>query len=143
MDYGILRGVLFFGPYLAIFFSSIILTGVWIFRDARARGSDQPLLWATNSVVLHPFAPLYYLYRRHRGAGLNRRSKSPTKYDRFLSMWVTAAYLAHLGGLILSQPDIGVAVVNTYLYLVVLLPVMYLLIYREIFWTVLERISLS
>lgn len=143
MDSGVLRGVLLFGPYIAIFFSSIILTGVWIFRDARARGSDQPLLWATNSMVLYPFVPLYYLYRRHRGAGLSRRSKSPPKYDQLLAMWVNAASLAHFGGLILSQPDVGVAVVTTYLFLVVLLPVMYILIYRGILWTMLERISSS
>jgi hypothetical protein len=130
------------GSY-AVFGLSILLSiGLWVFRDARARGSDQPFLWAMISVLLFPpLGTLYYLYRRYRREGIGCRAKPPTKYDRFLAMWVITGNVAYLGGAFSSPPDVFVAIIYTYIFLGILLPVMYLLVYRGGYRTVLDRVS--
>lgn len=117
--------------------SMFLSVGVWVFRDARAHGNDQPSLWAIYSVVLYPFALLYYLYKHYRRASLDRRAEPPTKSDRFLAMWANASNIAFLGGFLLGKTDIGVVTIYTYILLGVLLPVMYLLVYRGGYRTVL------
>jgi sec-independent protein translocase protein TatC len=130
------------GSY-AVFGLSILLSiGLWVFRDARARESDQPFLWAIFSVLLFPpLGPLYYLYRRSRRAGIGCRSEPPTNYDRFLAMWVIAGNIAYFGGAFSSPPDVFVTIIYTYIFLGVLLPVMYLLVYRGGYRTVLDQVS--
>lgn len=130
------------GSY-AVFGLSIMLSiGLWVFRDARARGSDQPFLWGIFSVLLFPpLGPLYYLYRRYRRASMSRRAEPPTKYDRFLAMWANAGTIAYLGGVSLSPPDIFAPIIYTYILLVVLLPIMYLLVYLGGYRSVLQWVG--
>jgi hypothetical protein len=134
-------GTVFIGSYTVFLLSIMLSIGLWVFRDARARGSDQPFLWAMVSVFFFPpLGPLYYLYRRYRRAGFDDRTEPPTKSDRFLAMWANASFIAYVGAPIFSP--IGVtALIYTYIWLGVLLPVMYLLVYRGGYRTVVDRIS--
>jgi hypothetical protein len=140
MSLDIPTGVLFFAPYMVLFFTLPVLTGLWVFRDSRARGSDQPFFWGIGSALLSPFFPLYYLYRRYRRAGLGCRAESPTKYDRLLAMWVNASFIALIVGLRSGGIEPGLVVTHTYVLLGVLLPIMYLLVYRGEYRTVLDRV---
>ncbi len=126
----------------AVFGLSILLSiGLCVFRDARARGNDHPFQWAIISVILFPpIGPLYYLYKRYRKVNLGTRAEAPTEYDRFLSMWISTGTIAYLGGQFLSPIDPLAPIVYTYILLVVLLPIMYFLVYRGGYRTVLERL---
>lgn len=135
-------GTAFFGSYAVFLLSVSLSIGLWVFRDARARRSDQPFQWAMVSVFLFPpLGPLYYLYKRYRRSGFDDRIEPPTKYDRFLAMWANASFIAYIGGPTFSSIDIGTSIIYTYIWLGVLLPIMYLLVYRGGYRTVVDRIS--
>jgi hypothetical protein len=102
--------------------------GAWVTRDARARGSDQPVSWALASVFT-PIGLPYYLYRRYRRAGFGERESPPTR-DRILATWASATLGAFLAGAIFSPPDPLSQIRYTLGGFLVLLPSSYLLVYR-------------
>lgn len=112
------------------FYSSMILSvGLWVIRDARARESDQPITWAV-ALVFTPIGLPYYLYRRYRRAGLSERQTPPTKRDRLLTAWASASLGSFLLSALLAPPDPVSQILFILVGLGILLPVVYLLIYR-------------
>ena len=126
--------------YAGLGLSIPLSTGLWVFWDARARGSDQPYSWGIYLVLFHPFAPLYYLYKRYRRAGIDSRSEPPTKYNRFLAVWAPASFIAFAAGFLLVPWFVYIPVIYTYKLLAILIPIMHLLVYRSRYWTVLDRV---
>lgn len=106
----------------------VVSLGLWVTRDARARGSKQPLTWGFASVFT-PIGLPYYLYKRYRNAGLDER-ETTTRVDRVLAMWASASLAAFLLGVILSPPDPFSQIRVTLIVFLVFLPGAYLLIYR-------------
>lgn len=75
---------------------------LWVYRDARARGSDSPAGWAISVGVLAiPMLP-WYLYRRR---SLDGRRDADSTFDRLLSTWVLAGLATFVLGIPLSSPD--------------------------------------
>jgi len=113
----------------AVFWLSILLSiGLWVARDARARGSDQPLVWGL-AAALTPFGLPYYLYRRYRRAGLGSRAGTP-RADRFLGTWASASGAAFLASALLAPPDPFAQLLYALGAFGLLLPAAYLLVYR-------------
>jgi len=113
----------------AIFWLSMIVSlGLWVFRDSRARGSDQPLVWAFASVFT-PVGLPYYFYRRYRQAGLGTR-KGTTRSDRPLAVWASASVGAFLISAFLSPPDPFSQILYTLISFSILLPGAYLIVCR-------------
>lgn len=79
------------------FMLSIALSIGWVVRDARARGSNQPVAWALVSLMFVPFGLCYYFYSRYRREGLSQRVEPPTTYERLLAMWASAGFTAFVG----------------------------------------------
>jgi len=124
----------------AIFwFSMIVSLGLWVFRDSRARGSDQPLVWAFASVFT-PVGLPYYFYRRYRQAGLGTR-KVTTRADRRLAVWASASVSAFLMSALLSPPDPLSQILYTLISFSILLPSVYLFVYRGGYQRFQELIS--
>lgn len=134
---------LLFYSYAAFMLSIALSIGLWVFRDARARGSDQPVMWALVSGGFIPFGLCYYFYSRYRRKGLSQRGESPTTYDRLLAMWASAGFTVFAGQSVVLPPDIYLSIIGTYGLLVVLLPVMYLLVYCGTYRTILGWDSTS
>src|SRR6056297_1703788 len=73
--------------------------GFWTYRDARARGSGSPVLWAVGIVFGLVLFPLY-LYRRRP-----ERTTPPTRLDRGLATLASSGVGAFLVGAVFSPPD--------------------------------------
>lgn len=58
------RSVLYYGAVYGI----VLAVAVWIYRDAKARGSDRALAWFLATLVFTILPVLAYLYL-HRDAG--------------------------------------------------------------------------
>ncbi|MFC7071689.1 hypothetical protein ACFQJ7_09590 [Halovenus rubra] len=104
----------------------VLSLGLWVIRDARARGSKQPYTWALVSVFT-PVGLPYYLYKRYRNAGLKKR-ETTTRLDRVLATWASASFGAFLLAAILTPPG---PFSQIRVMLIVFLPGMYLLVYRR------------
>ncbi|WP_281193850.1 hypothetical protein [Halorubrum sp. F4] len=64
LQFATLRSVLYYGAVYGI----VLAVAVWIYRDAKARGSDRALAWALATIVFTILPVLAYLYL-HRDAG--------------------------------------------------------------------------
>ncbi|SMO68861.1 hypothetical protein [Halorubrum cibi] len=62
------RSVLYYGAVYGI----VLAVAVWIYRDAKARGSDRALAWFLATLVFTILPVLAYMYL-HRDAGPTRR----------------------------------------------------------------------
>ncbi|WP_435196811.1 hypothetical protein [Natronomonas sp. EA1] len=97
---------------------------VWVYDDARHRGSDSPLLWAFAGV----FSPLLVVYLLLVAVGhFQPRSAPPERRERLagtLGFGVTAGFVL---ASVLSPPDPASQVLWLALSLTVTLPVAYLL----------------
>lgn len=75
VEFAIIRAVLYYGAVYGV----VIGMAVWIYRDARSRGSRAPLGWALATLVLTIVPVLGYLYLRWRaepiGADTVEKSK--------------------------------------------------------------------
>lgn len=58
------RSFLYYGAIYGV----VLAVAVWIYRDAKARGSDRALLWFISTIVFAILPVLLYLYL-HRDAG--------------------------------------------------------------------------
>lgn len=101
----------------------------WVSHDARARGHDRPVLYALL-VAFVPFGVLYYLYWRYRGAGRGRTTPA-AKRERLYATWVCATLGSFVSGAVFAPPDPYSIVLFSLGSFVVVLPIAYLLIYRE------------
>lgn len=130
-----------FGAFVLLWASMVLSLGLWVARDARARGSDWPILWALSSVFT-PVGLPYYLFRRFRRNGLDERATPPTRLDRLLATWAVATLLASFGGSLLSPPDPVSQLLYTVGCLLATLPFAYLLLYRGGYRVAVERVGL-
>ncbi|MFC5134709.1 MULTISPECIES: hypothetical protein [Haloferacaceae] len=64
LQFATLRSVLYYGAVYGI----VLAVAVWIYRDAKARGSDRALAWFLATLVFTILPVLAYLYL-HRDAG--------------------------------------------------------------------------
>ena len=116
----------------AVWGSTLFALGLWVCRDADARGSSHPLLWGLSS-VLPPFGPavlLYYFFLRARSDRIGPRRTPATGLDRGLAAWAGAGLVAVAAGGLLAPPDpVTAGVYTSVAFLVCLLPA-YLLVYR-------------
>ncbi|RLM50471.1 hypothetical protein [Halorubrum sp. Atlit-28R] len=55
-------------PLTLVIYGVVVAAAVWIYRDAKARGSRYALLWALSTLVFTIVPVLAYLYL-HREAG--------------------------------------------------------------------------
>ncbi|MFB6235097.1 MAG: hypothetical protein ABEH81_07845 [Halopenitus sp.] len=62
VDLATARSVIYYGAIYSI----VVGMAVWIYRDARSRGSRSPLAWALATLVLTIIPVLSYLYLRQR-----------------------------------------------------------------------------
>ena len=64
LQFATLRSTLYYGAIYAI----VLAVAVWIYRDAKARGSDRAVAWFFATLVFTILPVLAYLYL-HRDAG--------------------------------------------------------------------------
>jgi hypothetical protein len=129
-----------FGLFFLLWGSTVLALGLWVARDARERGSDQPVVWALASVFT-PIGLPYYLWRRYRRSGLGDRAGPRSRTDRIVATWASAGLCAFLGGAVLAPPDPITQAVYGGGVLAVSLPLAYLLVYRGGYRTVTDRIT--
>ena len=55
-------------PLTLVIYGVVVAAAVWIYRDARARGSRYAVLWALSTLLLTIIPVLAYLYL-HRESG--------------------------------------------------------------------------
>ncbi|ELZ49472.1 hypothetical protein C465_07876 [Halorubrum distributum JCM 9100] len=55
-------------PLTLVIYGVVVAAAVWIYRDARARGSRYAVVWALSTLLLTIVPVLAYLYL-HREAG--------------------------------------------------------------------------
>jgi hypothetical protein len=55
-------------PLTLVIYGVVVAAAVWIYRDARARGSRYAVLWALSTLLFTIIPVLAYLYL-HREAG--------------------------------------------------------------------------
>ena len=55
-------------PLTLVIYGVVVAAAVWIYRDARARGSRYAVLWAASTLLFTIVPVLAYLYL-HRAAG--------------------------------------------------------------------------
>lgn len=130
-----------FGAFVLLWASMVLAAGLWVARDARARGSDRPMLWSLASVFT-PVGLPYYLFRRFRRNGLGERASSPTRLDRLLATWTAATLAASFVGSVLSPPDPFSQLLYTLGTLCVTLPLAYLFLYCGGYRRATKRIGL-
>lgn len=123
-----LRTVVLPVALLGLWASVFLAVGLWVFRDARDRGTRRAAGLALASVVV-PFVLPYYLYRRSRSAG-ESRSDPPAPVDRGLATWGAAGLAAIAVGAVFAPPDPFSQAIYALGSLVPVLPVAYLLVYR-------------
>ncbi|MUW14118.1 hypothetical protein GJ633_05185 [Halorubrum sp. CBA1125] len=68
LQFETLRSVLYYGVVYGI----VLAVAAWIYRDAKARGSDRALAWFLATLVFTIVPVLVYLYL-NRDAGPGRR----------------------------------------------------------------------
>lgn len=73
--------------------------GLWTYRDARARESGSPVLWAVGLVFALVLFPLYFYLRRPE------RNTPPARLDRGLATLASSGVSAFLVGAVFSPPD--------------------------------------
>lgn len=130
-----------FAVFALLWVSMVLSIGLWVVRDARARGSGRPKLWALASVFT-PIGLPYYLYRRHRRAGLGDRAAPPTTVDRLAATWAAASLAAFFGGSLFAPPDPFSLLVYTLAFFVPALLAAYVLVYRGGYRVAAERVGL-
>jgi len=59
-------------PLTLVIFGVVVATAVWIYRDARARGSRYAIVWGLSTLLFTIIPVLLYLYL-HRDAGPARQ----------------------------------------------------------------------
>jgi len=77
---------------------------LWIARDASARGSDRPRIWAIASVTT-PIGLPYYFYQRFVGDGISDDRPPATGRERWIQTLGIASLGAVLVGTMLAPPD--------------------------------------
>jgi len=91
--------------------------------------------------VFTPLGLPYYLYKRYRHPKLDHRYEPPTQRERVGATWASAS----LGALLLiglfAPPDPFTQILLLPLVFVSLLPVAYLVVYREAYRSFHERIA--
>ncbi|EMA29282.1 DUF7534 family protein [Haloarcula japonica] len=97
--------------------------GLWTYRDARARESGSPVVWAIG-IVFALFILPYYLYRR------GTRAHPPERLDHGLMTLASAGVGAFVVGAVLGPPDPVTQLYYLPAAFAGLLPVAYLLVYR-------------
>jgi len=55
-------------PLTLVIYGVVVAAAVWIYRDARARGSRYAVIWAASTLLFTIVPVLAYLYL-HRAAG--------------------------------------------------------------------------
>lgn len=88
---------------VVVYLAGAIGVGLWITRDARARGSSIPIQWGIAAVVT-PIVIPYYLYLR-RGSRLGPRDAPMTRTERALRAVGVSVLAALLVATILGPPD--------------------------------------
>lgn len=112
----------------------------WVYRDARARGTDRPWHWTTLATPPLGVVGLpWYLYRRH--GHLPDRIEPPARLDRLLATVVSAGLVAILLGPVLSPPDPFSQIVWLSVGFVALLPPAYVLVYRGAYRRLLRSVG--
>lgn len=113
---------------------------VWVYRDARARGSDRPGYW--TALTIPPIGVLgfpRYLHHRHRRLG--DRAKPPTRLGRLLATVASAGLAAMLLGTVLTPPDPYSQITWLSVGFLALLPPAYVLVYRGTYRQILRRLD--
>lgn len=64
VQFATLRSVLYYGAIYGI----VVAVAVWIYRDAKARGSDRAVVWFVATLLFTILPVLLYMYL-HRDAG--------------------------------------------------------------------------
>lgn len=128
------------GVAAAFWVSMTLSLAAWVARDAQARGSSQPTTWAL-AAVFTPVGLPYYLYKRYRHPGLDRRYDPPTRRERAVATWASANLGALLGIGLFSPPDPYTQILLLPFVFVSLLPLAYLLMYRGTYRSLRERIG--
>lgn len=122
-------------PFLAsMLFSGVALTtalaaGLWVSRDAQARGSSIPYLWGFVAVLgpgIVLYGPAVLL-----GVGLGERRSPPDATDRALGTWLVAGVTAILVGTLRSPPDPFTMAYRGLAAFAVALVLAYLLVFRR------------
>ncbi|WP_415382804.1 hypothetical protein [Halosimplex sp. TS25] len=96
---------------------------VWVYQDARARGSDHP---AGSAVAVAVFPPLLVAYVYYR----SDRSQPQSDRERLTLTALLALLSAMLAGSVFAPPDVFAQPRNTFGALLVTFPLFYLLVYR-------------
>lgn len=81
-----------------------VTVGLWVTRDARARGSSMPRHWGLAAVAT-PVGLPYYLYLRARSSRLEPRDSPRTQTDLALRAIAAAVVTAMLVATLLAPPD--------------------------------------
>ena len=102
------------------------LFGYWIYRDATAHGHQFPILLVLLALFA-PFGLLLYLYTR-RGW---ERERPKTAWDRRVETLVASVLGAFVVGPIVTPPDPFTQILSLPVLTAALLPVAYLLVYRD------------
>ena len=97
---------------------------VWVYQDARARGSDRPVL-AAAGVALVPPALVVYVYHRPE------RTQFQSDAERLTLSVLLALLSAMMAGTVFSPPDVFAQPRNTFGALLFMLPLFYLIVYRQ------------
>jgi peptidoglycan/LPS O-acetylase OafA/YrhL len=101
--------------------------GVWVARDAAARGNRRATLWGVGTAVTAGLVGAYYLFVRAR---LDDRTHPPTRDERAARAVALAAVSAWVLASVFSPPDPSTQVFYGVGLLAVTLPLGYLLDYR-------------
>ncbi|QLH84255.1 hypothetical protein [Halosimplex pelagicum] len=97
---------------------------VWVYLDAVARGSDHPVR-STATVAVFPLALVAYVYYRPE------RTSPQSDRERLALTVLLALLAAMMAGTVFSPPDVFAQPRNTFGALLALLPLFYLIVYRE------------
>jgi len=96
----------------------------WVYQDARARESDHPVWWAVTVAVV-PLALIAYVSYR------NERVAPQSDAERLTLAVLLALLSAMMAGTVFSPPDVFAQPRNTFGALLFLLPLFYLIVYRQ------------
>ena len=110
--------------------------GLWVARDAAARGSRGPALWGVGTAVTAGLVGTYYLFARRR---LGERSHPPTRGERAARTVALAAVSAWVLASALAPPDPFTQIYYGVGLLAVTLPLAYVLDYRGGYHRLRER----
>lgn len=117
--------VLFFGTYAAWLVGVVAYVG-WIYRDAAARGSENPFRWGVGALLFGPLVLLAYLPKRR---GLGARPEPPSRVTKAFASVGAGLWVSFVLGAFFAPPDPFTQVLYAAGSLVVTAPLAYVLIF--------------